>query len=68
VSNGKDTGSQDIPEGEGRQRVELNIMSCSAASQGAGCSADVTMFSQLQQNINTVGMDTKADIWADKRL
>jgi hypothetical protein len=68
VSNGKDSGSPDIPEGEGRQRVELKSMSGSAASQGSGCSADVTVLSQLQQYINTVGMDTRADILADKRL
>jgi hypothetical protein len=43
-------------------------MSGSAASQGAGCNADVTMLSQLQQYINTVGMATRADILADERL
>jgi hypothetical protein len=43
-------------------------MSGSAVSQGAGCNVDVTMLSQLQQYINTVGMATRTDILADKRL
>jgi hypothetical protein len=47
---------------------DLNSMSGSAASQGAVCNADVTMLSQLQKYINTVGMATGAEILADKRL
>jgi hypothetical protein len=43
-------------------------MSGSAASQGVGCNADVTMLSQLQQYIITVGMAKRANILADKRL
>jgi hypothetical protein len=51
-----------------KKRVELKSMSGSAASQGAVCNADVTILSQPQQYINTVGMATRADILADKRL
>jgi hypothetical protein len=51
VSRGNDSGNQDIPQGEGRKMVELKSMSGSAPSQGAGCNADVTMLSQLQQYI-----------------
>jgi hypothetical protein len=43
-------------------------MADSAVSQGAGCNAGVTMLSQLQQYINTVGIPTRVDILADKRL
>jgi hypothetical protein len=35
---------------------------------GAGCRAVVKMLNQLQQYINTVGMATRANIVADKRL
>jgi hypothetical protein len=43
-------------------------MAGNAASEGAGCNADVTMLSQLQQYINTVEMATRAGIFADKKL
>jgi hypothetical protein len=43
-------------------------MSGIAASQGVGCNADVTKLSQLQQYRPTAGMDTRADILAEKRL
>jgi hypothetical protein len=55
-------------KGKEEKMVELKIMSGSAASQGAGCNADVTMLFPLQQYINTVGMATRADILAHKRL
>jgi hypothetical protein len=43
-------------------------MSGSEASQGAGCNADVTMRSQLQQYIYSIGMATRSDKLVDKRL